>query len=112
MPRLAPRSPVTKTILELLADGDWHPRVDVIETAARVVPPGVAYRNGERHRAWIAARRGYRHDGRKHGDDATAIAAGAGIRARDLLRQLIRGGHVERALVDGVDSLRLIRSGR
>lgn len=94
-----PRAPWATSILDQLADGEWHDRDEVLTVAARTVPPGVAYRLGE------AERRRTNEGSRTRGDDTTSIAAGARRKAREGLFKLLRAGHVER---DG-ERIRLAR---
>lgn len=82
-------TPWGKAIDDVLEDGEWHTRDELIAAGAAAVPPGVAYREGERRRML---------DGppiRTRGDQADAVAAGARNRAIDTLRSRVRFGTVE-----------------
>lgn len=76
----------------VLADGDWHPIEDVVAAGIATVPPGVAYRQGERRRR--------EHHGvpaeRRKGGTNTAIDAGARRQVRDLVLSRVRRGTIER----------------
>jgi hypothetical protein len=78
-----------RAILELLADGRWHDRDQLLEAAAAVVPPGLASRTAERNRA-RPGRPAERTSGRQ--DDV--IASGARTVARAALHRL--EGRLER----------------
>jgi hypothetical protein len=82
-----PRSPASTRILELLADGHWHDREEII--AAALLPPGRAWRSAERLRL-----RGRAISPRTHGTRDTAIASGRRTYGRDTLWTLISHGHV------------------
>lgn len=107
-----PLKPWTAAALELLADGEWHPRELVIVEAMKSVPPGVAFRDAEKERN-RAQRRPNGPGPRVKGTDETSITTGARNIARDCLANLEHARHgnpprIERAVVDGVDSIRLI----
>lgn len=104
------RTPWTAKVVELLADGEWHPRETVIVEAMKTFPPGRAFRAGERERARLAERDGYQYGPRRHGDDDTSVSTGARRRVMGNVHSLIKAGRLERALVDGVDCLRLARA--
>lgn len=76
----------------VLADGGWHHRDEILAAAVAVVPPGKAYRDGERLRLHKAGRA----TPRTRGDQAVAVAAGARSLARQALRSRVRHGTVER----------------
>lgn len=109
-----PFKPWTLAMLTVLEDGAWHAREDLILVGAAQVPPGVAFRDAEKDRN----REHKRPNGpgpRVKGDDQTSVSTGARNVARDCLNNLLtsRHGnppHLERATVDGVDSLRLARA--
>lgn len=77
---------------ELLADGRWHALEDVIAAAAKLVPPGRAYRKGE----WNRARRGNAPAQRRLGTRETAVATGARIIAKKAVEDRLRNGTAER----------------
>jgi hypothetical protein len=100
-----PMSPARAVALELLADGEWHDREQLLDQMARAVPPGKAFRVGERRRT--ATRRRPNGPGpRVRGDDTTSIAAGAREVARKALFALARTAKIAR---DG-DQYRLVDS--
>lgn len=72
----------------ILSDGEWHSSEEIIASAGASVPPGVAYREGERRRGSVAPR--------VRGDQESALAAGARSRVRDALHSRVRTGTVER----------------
>lgn len=78
---------------DALADGDWHPLEAVVAAGVAAVPPGVAYRQGERRRRGVRA---VTPERRVQGDTLTAISAGARRQVRDLVFSRIRRGTVER----------------
>lgn len=90
----ASTTPWGQAIDQVLADGLWHHRDEILDVAARAVPPGVAYRNGERLRS--AVRVWGQPGPRKFGDQSVAVATGARARAREVLRSKVRTGTVQR----------------
>jgi diadenosine tetraphosphatase ApaH/serine/threonine PP2A family protein phosphatase len=85
-----PRSPARQAIDQVLADGNWHTRDELLEAAAAKVPPGQAWRTGE------TDRRRTNPGQRTRGDDHTAIVSGARMAADDVLRGMARIGTIER----------------
>lgn len=77
---------------EALADGDWHPLEAVVAAGVAAVPPGVAYRQGERRRAEHPAAPASRHKS----DTVTAVNAGARRQVRNLILSRIQRGTIER----------------
>lgn len=75
-----------------LADGDWHPMEDVVAAGVAAVPPGVAYRQGERRRRELPNAPAER----KQGDTLTAVNAGARRHVRNLILSRIGTGTIER----------------
>lgn len=103
--------PWTEAVLVVLADGQWHAREAVLAAGMRVVPPGVAFRDGETSRN-RAIQRPNGPGPRTKGTDETSIIVGARNIVRDCINGLTISRHdnpprIERAMVDGVDSLRL-----
>lgn len=99
------RAPWTQAILDLLADGDWHPYTAVIAAGAMHVPPGQAARTAERT---LTLSRQRRHTVKPRPRDQTAaIARGQRERARDSLFGQIRRGHIERSATTAGVELRL-----
>jgi hypothetical protein len=87
-------TPWRHAIDALLADGEWHDREELLAAGAAAVPPGVAFRNGERQRL---ARRSVGSPTTRHrGDNATAIAVGARVIADKILWSRARRGSLER----------------
>lgn len=87
-------SPWGRVVDARLADGAWHEVDDVITVAAVAVPPGTAYRAGER------LRRNNRADSpasRVKGDAGVAIATGARALVAEAIRSRVRYGHAERS---------------
>lgn len=78
---------------EILADGQWHVREDVIREMTKTVPPALAYRRG------VATSRVAENVTRDH-----LIKRGA----RQLCHSSINGaGYIENATVDGVWLVRM-----
>jgi hypothetical protein len=88
------RSPWGAVLDELLADGDWHSGDELIAAMVAAIPPGVAYRAGEKSRT--NARRWGTPGARKFGDQETAVAAGARRLASSLLAKRVSRATVER----------------
>lgn len=86
----APLSVWTRAIIDVLADGAWHDREELLAAAAAVVPPGVAARRAEQDRR---ERSGAPHRTRGHDQ---VVAIGARSVARGSLKGLDRSGTVER----------------
>ena len=84
------RAPWTRRIAEYLSDGEWHDRETVLAVGAAAVPPGRAYREGERMRQIQREEPG----ARKRGTRETAIATGARTLARQALQGLTGRGAV------------------
>jgi hypothetical protein len=111
-----PFKPWTVAALAVLADGDWHAREHVLRAGMAAVPPGVAFRDGEKDRNRVN-RRMSGPGARTRGTDETSIQVGARSIVRDCINSLLVSKHgnpprLERAIVDGVDSLRLARTQR
>lgn len=91
------RSPWTRAILEVLADGQWHDRAELVDVARPAVPPGRAYRNGERNRARMhALRSDTALAERTRGDRQSSIDTGAHLIVVEALRGLARRSVIER----------------
>lgn len=88
------RSPWGVVLDELLADGDWHDADELINTMVAAIPPGVAYRAGEKSR--VNSRSWGTPGARKFGDQQTAAAAGARRIATSLLATRVARATVER----------------
>lgn len=86
-----PTTPWYDRIVEVLADGEWHRREELIQAAIPLVPPGQAHRAAEKDRV-----RRSQSPTRVRGDQATAIAAGARRLVDEALRGLVRYGRVWR----------------
>ena len=82
------RTPWAKALDRLLADGDWHARSELIDALAPLVPPGRAYRRGERPRAKRRGRDQAAPTSRTHGCQLPAITLGS----RHTIAATIRGG--------------------
>lgn len=76
---------------ELLADGEWHELDELLAASMELVPPGAAYRTGERHRR---ERRG--NDRTVRTTQQGTIAAGRRRTVYDAIRSRVRHGTVER----------------
>ena len=87
-----PRSPQLVKILEVLDDGAWHHRDEILAAAAAVIPPGVAYRAAEKRRR----ERPGAPPQRTRGDTDAVISSGARSLARDALLENARRGLLER----------------
>lgn len=88
-----PLAPWSRRILDLLADGAWHDRDEILEAAAAMVPPGKAFRRGEHVRRCQLANR---DQPRTRGGRDTAISTGRRTYARDALHSMIAVGRVIR----------------
>lgn len=80
---------------ELLADGEWHEREELIVAGVAVVPPGVAYREGEKLRRKDRSGRAA-PEGRVLGSRGVSVAAGARSIVRQAIRNRTRKGTAER----------------
>lgn len=106
-----PTTPWGARALELLADGEWHARVELLEAIMPLIPPGIAFRHAEIHRN----RGESRPNGpgpRVRGDDDTSVATGRRHIGTRQLHSLVRQNgtaapRAERAVIDGVDCIRL-----
>lgn len=89
------RVPWSLAIRDVLADGEWHDREELIAVGKRAVPPGIAYRRFERQRK-TAAR--YRNEpgATRRGDEFAVVASGAKRVAYDCVRAMVASGVVER----------------
>ena len=81
---------------EILADGEWHDREDVIRLVAEAVPPGRAFRKGEAIRRHLVERQGFTFSSRSRGDDGTSVATGARHIARACPSGRERQGTIQR----------------
>lgn len=86
--------PWTRKITELLADGEWHDREQVLAIGAAAVPPGIAFRRGELDRA---RKRPLGPGPRVRGDRATSIATGARTIVQRTIDNQVRQGLIERS---------------
>lgn len=86
-----PRSPARQAIDAVLADGQWHTRDELLQAAAAKVPPGQAWRTGERQRI-KGSNPGRR---RTRGDDHTAVAAGRHLIAKKAIYAGVHRGTIE-----------------
>lgn len=94
---MAEISPLTVRLRELLADGEWHLRNDVIDQLSGAVPPGAAWREAERRRLSERQRTGRPKGPRAHHTDRrTAIASGARQVINQTILRQIRDGFIER----------------
>lgn len=89
-----------KRINEILADGEWHDREEVVQDAMRLVPPGVAFRRGEYYRV-KALRKQYGKEAaqeraRQKGDDRDAILAGKRALVAEALQGSLASGAIEK----------------
>lgn len=89
----AATTPWGQAIDAVLADGLWHHRDEILDAAIPAVPPGKAYRTGERIRT---QKRSTSPAKRTRGDQAVGVATGAREVARQALRSRLRHGNVER----------------
>jgi len=100
----ARKAPARLAIEGVLADGAWHTRDELVAAGAAAVPPGQAFRVGERNRQSLQRRRrgerGAPVTARLRGDDTKSIASGAHAIAADALRFLVLYAG-ERIEVDG-----------
>jgi hypothetical protein len=80
---------------QLLADGEWHEREHLITAGIEEVPPGIAYREGEKLRRKERSGR-VAPEGRVLGSRAVSVAAGARSLVRQAIRNRIRKGTAER----------------
>lgn len=86
-----PRSPQYQAMLDVLADGRWHDRDELLAAGEQKVSPGRAFRMGERNRR----RRGAGAE-RTRGDDNTSIRSGAREVARRSLFRAAQSRKIER----------------
>ena len=84
-------SPWTARVLDVLADGEWHTRAELLAAAMPLVPPGKAYRMGEWRRL-----RSSSPGPRRRGDDDVSVAAGAREIVGKVLCGLVADGRIER----------------
>lgn len=87
--------PWTEKILEILSDGEWHDYKDVRDSAARLVPPGVAFRQAEANRVRHYQRQGREVVERKYGSREDTVLSGQRAFVNKSLTNLIRRGRVE-----------------
>lgn len=82
---------------ELLADDEWHEVNELLAVLMPLVPPGVAYREGERRRLGSHGRsKGTSPASRHQGNRATAVAAGQRSLVVQVIRSRVRHGRAER----------------
>lgn len=87
--------PWTEKILEILSDGEWHNYKDVRDQAARLVPPGIAFRKAEANRVRHYQRQGREVMDRKYGSRDDTVLSGQRAFVNKSLTSLIRRGRVE-----------------
>lgn len=90
-------------VLNLLADGKWHPLSELVDAVAPMMPPGPAYRRVEQARRRMQERRGAPVTPRQRGDKASAIDSGRRVGARNVVRGLRRRGRVEERTTDRIE---------
>lgn len=79
-----------KHALYLLRDGEWHGYVEIVDVLARMVPPGLAYRRGQK---------GYKDRERsKPIDKELVILYGSRQEVRTSLRGMRESGRIETKL--------------
>jgi hypothetical protein len=81
---------------DLLADGRWHTRAEVLAVGKAAVPPGVAYRRAVKHRLQEQAARAAEIPRPRPRDEQTTVEVGARRVANGVLRALVRSGKVHR----------------
>lgn len=96
-------SPWGRVVDARLADGAWHEVDDVITVAAAAVPPGTAYRAGER----LRVKRAGAPERRARGDFVDAVNSGARALVTEAIRSRVRYGYAER----GGTAVRAVRGG-
>lgn len=96
-----PASPWATKVLERLADGEWHTLDELADHAVAAVPPGVAFRAGERNRRRIIT-----NTVRSRGDDRTSITTGARVKVREAINVRVHQGTLQRRDRDGVIEIR------
>lgn len=99
-------SPIRLRLDQLLADGEWHDRHQLLDVLTPLVPPGQATRQARRTRVAARARRTdtVTHPNRSHrADNANrqAIDVGARRTVSDTLNTAVRFGSVESRIDDG-----------
>lgn len=90
-------------VLDVLADGEWHPLNEVLDAATPYVPPGIAARHAERGRI--------NHGGPPHrskGDQQKAIDVGARSKVHEAINIRVRYHTLERRRHDGNTELRSV----
>lgn len=83
-------SPVTLKVLSLLEDGEWHDQEEVIAEAMYIIPPGEAFRIGQKRSSATVDRR----------SQDEIIASGQRSKTVDTLNSLISNNRVEREGAD------------
>lgn len=83
------RAPWSLAMREVLSDGQWHDRRELVAVGVVHVPPGMAHREHRRHLPHGEVRRGYV-------DSHSAVLLGATRVATAALRSWVASGTVER----------------
>lgn len=103
-----PRSEWRRRVDDVLADGEWHPKRELLQAGSRFVPPGKAYRTGMAARAHLIkySRKRGEKPGQPRGTDEEAIASGGREVVRKVVDAAIRRGDYEQRKIDGVMHVR------
>lgn len=102
------RAEWTQAIYDLLIDGQWHPKKEVLAAGMKVVPPAVGFRKGEWNRRVHYKKRGkvedFAIDKRTRGTREDSIRVGSRMIVINTVRQMRNMGRVEERLTsDGKD---------
>lgn len=88
-------TPVTRKVLTILSDMEWHAVDEVIDKVKSVVPPGIALRTVERSRK-TANKHAPAERVKNRGETSMLVASGQRIKARESINSLIKYGRAER----------------
>lgn len=103
-----PKTPLRIRLEELLADGNWHDRAEVLDELAPLVPPGKAIRAAETDRAGNRRRNGNpgpANPALSRARDPQTV--GARACATDIIKSAYQCGRIERRTINGVTQYRL-----
>lgn len=91
-----PKTPERRRLDEILADGAWHDREQVIAVLVPLVAPGVAAREAERNRRHVNG-----HDGQRTKGHGQEREVGARLIAVKRIGTGVRSGTIEVRHQDG-----------
>ena len=98
-----PKSPARNRLDELLADGEWHDREQLVRALMPLIPPGQAVRTATRNRAGKRRRRAEQgmEPTPKYGRPADEQTVGARTCAYSVIATAVRFHTAERRTVAG-----------